>query len=210
MLYDFYSGSVFEALSSENTPLVANGFPILVAVQGNPEENTVIGPGFSLGDEATEISKVVLEADHNCTKTTCKENVARFRSTVDSMKERGPSATSFFRSRVDGGSEEIFIASSKVVARSIRPVDGSNFARGIETNEYLVYTMGLCEAKQDILRPFETIEKDSSKAIRLAVLVIAISICCAAFLLIAISYMVTMSISESMLYLLDLIRCINQ
>ena len=100
VLYDFDSGSVFEALTPQNTPLVENGFPILVAVQGNPEENTVIGPGFSLGDEASEISRVVLEVDHNCTEPICNENVDSFRAIVESMKEWGTNATSFSRSKV--------------------------------------------------------------------------------------------------------------
>ena len=210
VLNDFLSSSVFETLTPKNTPLATSGFPVLIAVQGNPEENIVIGPGFAIGEEVKEISEVVLKYDHNCTKDVCKENIASFKTIVESMKEEVVRSTSFVRTTPTGETETVYIAEAPVIVRSIRPVDASSFARGIDENDYHVYSLALCETRPGLLQAFQRMENNLSTSIRFAASMIAVGVVVAALIIIFISYLLTTSISDSMLYLLHLIRSINQ
>lgn len=210
VLNDFLSTSVFDTLRPENTPLATDGFPVLIAVQGNPAENTVIGPGFSIGDHSEEISKVVLKYDHDCETDECRDNIEAFKAFIGSRTEVAVRSTSFIRTTPTGETETVYLAEAPVIVRSIRPVNASNFGRGIEEDDYHVYSLALCETRPGLLQAFQRIEENLSSSIRLAASIIAIGVVVAALIIILISYLVTTSISDSMLYLLDLIRSINQ
>jgi hypothetical protein len=210
VLLDFSSRSILKALNEENTELPNGGFPILVAVQGDEIENTVIGPGFLIGKAAKEISEVVLREDHICNTQECAENLADFNRIVESMKNGEAGNKTFTRTSSDGGMETVHISYSPVTVKSIRPLNSSDFASGIEGSEYLIYSLGLCRTEEALLEPFEEIKEDVTKQIDVAIAILAIGIVLAILFIVYISYIVTSSITEPMLYLLDLIRCINR
>ena len=210
VLNDFFSNSVFDALSPQNTPLAKNGFPVLIAVQGETAENTVIGPGFNIGDDATEIARVVLPHDLDCKARKCRENVETFRGIVESFQRVEVGDSHFRRTTPTGEEETVYLAGSPVIVRNIRPLNSSDFARGIEVDDYHIYSLGLCETRPGLLEGFDALEDEVSRLERISAIVIAGTVILASLLIMLISYHVTASLSSSMLYLLDLIRSINR
>jgi hypothetical protein len=210
VLVDFFSDSILEPLDKENTKLTSGGFPILIAVQGDEKENTVTGPGFLFGDAPREISELVLPQDYICNTQECDENLDGFADIVESMKKGEAGTTKFTRTTSDGGAETVHISYAPVIVKSIRPLNSSDFASGIEGSEYLIYSVGLCETEKALLEPFEEIEEDVSKQINVAIAILSIGFVVAILFIVYISYIVTSSITEPMLYLLELIRRINR
>lgn len=212
VIYDFFSYTVFEALKGRRTHFGNGGFPILIALQGDKNENTIVGPGFSIGDEPTDISNVVLEHDHACDEDECLENIRAFRSVVEAMQsgviESEP--TSFTRTTSEKKTETVYISHAPVTVKGIRPVNSSSFASGVEVEELLVYSLGLCETKDGLLEPFKAIERDMTTQVRGTVIFLSVALSSAVIFIIYISYVVCKSITEPMLYLLDLIRSINR
>jgi hypothetical protein len=209
-IFDFYSNTILGALESKSTPLSEGGFPILIAVQENPEENTVLGPGYKIGDDATEISRVVLRKDYACSSAVCEARIRDFSDIISSMRVGDSGTTNFTRESENGGEELIHVAYAPVKVKGIRSIDSSDFARGVEVIEYGIYSFGLCEADDELLQPFKKIENDIETAIAWAVGCIAAGIFFGALFVFYVSYRVTMSITEPMLNLLELMRCINR
>lgn len=210
VLYDMLSNTIFDALNERSTPLAKDGFPFLISLQGSPVQNAVLGPNFEIGHDPQEISQVVLPVDYECESETCRQRVGKFTQIEASMKDGKSLSSSFTRTTSDGKSERVRIAYSPVKLRSVKPVDGSDFSRGIEVSENLIYSLALCETEEGLLEPFKVMESEMSRQIRWAVLVFSCVIAVAALFVIYISYLVTTSITEPMLYLLELIRRINQ
>ena len=210
VLVDFISNNVADALGPESTPLSKGGFPIMIALQGDPESNTVIGPGFVVGgDESKEISEVVLPFDHKCTKKTCDDNLLRFRKVVESMKQGLEGTESFQRTTRYGGTETVWISYSPSKVENIRPI-GSDFSTGVNVSEHLIYSVGLCEPEQGLLEPFNAIETTMRRSFRWAIVGLVGAIFLAVLLVVYVSYLVATSITRPMRYLRELIRCINK
>lgn len=207
---DFSSKSVFDVLDKMNTVVMKGGFPILIAIEVNDRKETVIGPGFSLGDAPIEIAKLVLSADFGCDSDVCKENLDFFDAIVKSMYLGESSTTEVRRSTQSGEIESFIMAYSPINVKSIRPVDSSDFARGIEVSDHLVYSFALSEMVAEIKAPFLKIKNKLVARANLAMAFLVIVTCLFTLLAIYISYIVTSSIAERMLYLLDLITSINR
>jgi hypothetical protein len=200
VLLDFFSNSVFDALTDENTSLTNGGFSVLIAVQGDTDADTVKGPGFAPGDDPKEVTEVVLPKD-----------VENFRSIVGSMKEGHHKSNKFTRDKPNGiGTDTVHISYAPVVVKNIRPVNSSNFASGIIASQYFIYSLGLCETRDGLLEPFLGIEQNMNRQILWAIVILGVGILLAALLIIYISCLVTISIAEPMVDLLELIRCINR
>jgi hypothetical protein len=200
VLVDFHSKSIFDALSFENTPLTDGGFPVLLAVQGDPSKDTVLGPGFDAGDVAKEISEVVLPKD-----------LVHFRRIVELMKGGDLDSNSFIRARPNGtGADTVHIAYAPVVIKNIHPVNSSKFSSGIVASKYFIYSLGLCETEDGLLQPFLEIETEMNRKILLALLILIFGILLAAVLIIYISCLVSTSIAKPMVDLLEMIRAINR
>jgi hypothetical protein len=210
VLNDFYSHAIFRKLDNITTPFTEGGFPVLIAVQEIPKENTILGPGYNIGDNATEISRVVLRRDYDCNSALCEARIDVFRAIVASMNSGESNTTNFTRGSQNGHEELVHISYAPVKLKGIRPLDSSDFGRGVEVIEYDIYSLGLCETEDGLLQPFKMIEDDISSAIRWVVGCIATGIFFGALFVIYISYAVTMSVTEPMLNLLEMIRCINR
>jgi hypothetical protein len=201
VLIDFHSNSIFDALSDENTPLTDGGFPILLAVQGDPSKDTVKGPGFEAGDVAKEISEVVLPKDQE-----------HFRRIVELMKGGDLDSNSFIRARPNGTdvTDSVYIAYAPVVIKNIHPVNSSNFSSGIVASKYFIYSLGLCETEEGLLQPFLEIETKMNRQILWALFILVDGILLAAVSIFCISCLVSTSIARPMVDLLELIRAINR
>ena len=211
VLSDFQSNSVFDALSVENTPLSKGGFPTLVTVQG--EKDTVVGPGFEVGDEAVAIAELVLPMDKDCDEEgNCQgnQNWDAFQRIVDTMKAGQSSLHAFTRTRPTGkGTEVVYAAEAPAIVSSISPVDSSNFGSGVTYTDFLVYSLGLFLTRDGLLEPFQQIEDDLEAQLNWAIALLTIWIFGATAFVVYVSYLVASSITTPMLYLLALIRAIN-
>jgi hypothetical protein len=208
-LYDFRADDIYDALL-EHAPLSSGKFPVLIAMQSDGDNDTVIGPGFSLSESAKPIAQVVLPMDSNCTEGGCSKRVAIFDKIVGSMKVGNSSMETFSRKESDGSIEIIHMAYTPVNVKSFRPANSSDYSRGVLVSDYLIYSLGLAVTQSKILEPFDQIEDGTERTIRVAKAVLSAFIVAASLVVIYISHRVTMSIIEPMVYLRDLIQSINR
>lgn len=218
VLQDFQPKSQFDALHQNNTQLSDGGFPILIAVRDDGL-NTILGPNFPIGQRPQSILDVVLPNDtaDRCNTTMCQDHRTSFRHIETSMTKGISSVDGFTRGKpttgdegVDFSNEEVFVAYHPVEVRSLRPVDASDFARGVEPYHELIYSLGLCEPAESLFKPFRAIEVKTHRQIKRAVSMLAVMILVASLFVVYISYLVTASITGPIIYLLDLIRRINR
>ena len=209
VLVDFISGPIFESLDERNTPLTTGGFPILITTLSDAD--SVVGPGFSaLNESARPISELVLPYDYSCEEVECVENMEGFMEILASMKGGEHGISNFTRRTPSGSVERAHIAYAPVVLNGYRPMDSSDFSRGIESREYNIYSLALVETEGGLLEPFEEIEEDTSRQIRTSISVLSVVVVVSIAFLVYISRVVTQSLTEPMLFLLDVIRSINR
>lgn len=126
------------------------------------------------------------------------------------MRKGGSGVAKFERTSISGMLETIYIAYAPVTTRSVHPQDSSDFTRGINASEYQIYSLALCETAEGMLEPFVAISNQVDKQVNLAIVIIVTAILVALAMILYVSYLMTISITEPMFYLLDLIRCINK
>jgi hypothetical protein len=213
-LVDFETRPILEALE-EDTEFGEGGFPVLITTSGEIGD-TVIAPGFSWTSEtAVPIAEKVLPYDSGCSNTDCVNNVKNFNAIVSAMKigeliEMGDAHVEFSRKTKNEGEETIIIAYAPVNVKMFQLKDSSDFSRGVTVSDYLVYSLALAQSKASILKPFKAIEDRMYRSIRLAIISLSVVIAVAAFLVVYFSHRLASSITEPMVYLLDLIRSINR
>ena len=218
VLQDFFSGSIFNVLDRSNTKYTMEGFPILIAVEDDDGKNAIIGPDHNLWDRPRSIVDVVLPNDAgSCNTTICKDHQDSFGTIEKAMKDGRADVGGFKRTRSglndgdgDHKNEDVFVAYHPVKVRSLRPIDSSDFTRGVEPYHELIYSLGLCEPVESLFKPFEKIEMEMHQQIKWAISILSVMILVASLFVIYISYVVTTSITRPIIYLLDLIRRINR
>ena len=181
----------------------------MISAQGDRRENTILGPNYTIGDDPTAASNLALPTDARCKSPPCRERLAQFDKIVDSMQAGEPSSSEFIRAAKDGGVEKLHLAYAPVKLKSLRPL-GSDFRSGVEVSEQVIYSLGLCEVEKSLLEIFEEIREELSTQIGVAVVTLSLVIVIAVLFIVYMSYLVATSITEPMLYLLELIRCINR
>ncbi|CAB9499287.1 expressed unknown protein [Seminavis robusta] len=205
-LIDFESTRVFRALSSNRTPLATGGFHILVTtIADGGGGDGVIGPNHTVKDAARPIGEIV-----NAHNESCKSSVCGFAAIVKSMKAGEANSDVFTMDGPDGLPVTMHIAYSPVNVKMFRQVNASDFTRGVEEIIHTLYSVALVEPEASFLLPFEQAEEDIQQVIRVGLAVLAIVIVIAAILVIILSQRITVSMTEPMQYLLELIRQINR
>lgn len=207
-LLDFLPTTMIQSLRNE-TPLSTGGFPILITTEGAYDADTIIGPNYELSDPPTPIKAKVLPFDINCAKEECISNLVAFNDFVLGMKGGTIGSETTTRTTEDGDLERLFMAYAPVTVRSYRPIDSTDFSRGLATAEYLIYSLALVETKSGLLMTFDPIEKETQKQVKWATGFLSALLVVATLLVVYVSLRVTQSISEPMIYLLDMIRSIR-
>ena len=211
VLIAFKSDRVTLALNN-NTKLAKGGFPILITPQPNQlgKAETVIGPGLSLKEESKPIVPLVLPDDHNCSSTECKSHINEFESIVNDMKAGKRDLTQFTRRMADGGTEVVHIAYSPVRVKSFKPINATDFNEGVESSEYLVYSLALAETQRGLLEPFDEAEDETRRQVFVAATIagvfIFVALCCVMY----VSDQLTYSLTKPTTSLLRLARRINR
>jgi hypothetical protein len=209
ILLDFLAQPIYGALEN-NTVLTNKGFPLLIGViDGVPD--TVIGPGVSLDQDSIFVSEAVLTYDHSCKdKFDCSKRLEDFEQIVESMKRGESNVTTFQRRTEDGEVETLLIAYSPVLVTSVRPLNTSDYSRGVQRTENLIYSLAFVEPEPEVLGPFEDIEETTKKQTKVAISILAVVLFAAAISVVYISHRLATSFTEPMIYLLGLIQHINK
>ncbi|CAB9506473.1 expressed unknown protein [Seminavis robusta] len=208
---DYRSDPIFDILDPKSTILGDGGYPMLIAVREDLDgANTLVGPGVEAQDGTLDdIEDLVLKNDLGCSEPECERHREEFRAVLNAM-ESGKTGTGSYSVRMDDGAEEtMFIAYAPVKLKSYSPVNSSDFSRGVSESHYTIYYLGLTETETALVSAFDQVEDDINLTIDIGILVLCITIFLATFAVIYISYWVAISIAQPMLYLLGLIRQIN-
>jgi hypothetical protein len=209
VLMDFTSQNIYETVENF-TYYTKGGFPILIAVQGNASD-TIVGPGVSIDQEPVSIAEGVLPYDMNCTDDSeCTERLNIFLKIVEEMKNGESAVTLFKRKKENGQLETMHIAYAPVSVPKITFINSSDYSRGVQRSDLLVYSFAIVEPEESVLIPFRAIEDTMKKQANLAIIVITAVILVASLLVVYFSHRLTKSFTEPMIYLLHLIRYINK
>ena len=208
VLLDYLPTKMFNVLRN-STPLSDGGFPVLVAIEGPSDGDTVIGPGYELSDPPASIASKVLEYDGDCDTETCRNNAEVFNTIVSNMKSGKTGNATFYRTNEAGDNETVLMAFAPVAIRSFLPIDSTDFSRGLKASKYVIYSLALAETKSGLMERFNPIEEETQQQITVAIAILSTLLVVATILVIYVSLQVTKSIAEPMVYLLDIIRSIR-
>jgi hypothetical protein len=126
------------------------------------------------------------------------------------MKNGESTVTTFARKKRDGTTEMMHIAYSPVYVSSIEPADNSDYARGVKEVKQLVYSLALVETEDEMLLPFREIEDTTKQQTIVAICILTVVILLATLSIVYISRRLASSFSEPMIYLLRLLKTINE
>jgi hypothetical protein len=205
-LIDYLSQSIIDSLDSKNFAVGDRGFPILITVESdNFGADTVIGPGQK--NKAQPIAELVLPYDPPCQGAACEEG---FYAIVKKMKEGQTGTETFQRRTKDGGMETIYISFAPVVVKSLAPVNSSDFSRGVLKSDYLFYSLAFAVRESSMMEPFNDLEYDIDVWFYITFLVLCVTIFLSTCFVFYISNVIAVSMTEPMLYLLEVVRHINR
>jgi hypothetical protein len=207
---DFVATPIYRALQ-DNINLGFEGFSILITVERGNTPETIIGPGVAEGQDSVYISDGVLPHDINCSKSDgCEERRNEFEIIVNSMKNGESNNVAFTRKKSNGELETLHLSYAPVYVTSIETVDSSDYSRGVLLVRELVYSIGLVTTETEMLLPFREIERATKEQTTVAIGVLAAIIFLATLTIVYVSYRLATSFSEPMIYLLRLLRSINE
>lgn len=209
ILIDFFTGQEFDDLQL-HTFLSPDGFTFLVATQTEADSDTVLAPGFLQNTSAPPIAKQILPFDFPCDRASCNNAKMDFADIVNEMKQGLSGSADFVRTSLSGRTERIHMGYAPVEVKSFRALDSSDFGRGVEVKSYLIYSLALAEPETAILEPFQTIEETTTSQVRVSIIVISVLIALSSLGVVYVSRHVAASVTAPMLYVLDLLRLINQ
>ena len=211
-LVDFISTPIFEALNSQNTPFGEGGFPVMIT-PGNDNfgGDTVIAPGYSSALGSRPIGEVILAmgGESTCLESDCA-GIEDIFETILKMKRGEEGLANLPLSTYSGSAAPAYVAYAPVKVKSLTPLDSSDFARGVNSTDRMIYSLALVETEQSILGPFIAIEEDVARQRNIALIILCTAIVLSTLLVVYLSSKFAASIANPMLYLLDLIRHINR
>uniref|UniRef100_A0A7S4IG44 Uncharacterized protein n=1 Tax=Odontella aurita TaxID=265563 RepID=A0A7S4IG44_9STRA len=207
-LLDFMSNAIFSSVTS--TRLVDRGFPILITGQTDVFRNdAVIGPNFTLGIDVARVEEVVVPYDWRCANNTCSSGTY-FDKIAGEMREGKNGKSSFVRTTSNGDEEKMYISYAPVNVTSYRPLNHSDFSRGVERFSSLVYSLAFVQPKTALLATFANDSENIKDQVKVSIAVLTSVILLASVFLVYISARVTVSITVPILSLLKIMRNINR
>lgn len=202
---DFFATKTFDILDGDNTPLAKGGFPLLITLEPDVYgADTIIGPGLSLREPALALEDVVTAGNETCDGG---EGVCGFPAVA---MRAGKAGNGTFVWDESGSPTTYHIAYRNVTVRRLTQVDSSDFSRGVFADEYGLYSIALVEPEASMLESFEQAEDDIQTVISVGLAILCILIVAAAALVVWLSHRITVSMTEPMYYLLELMRHINR
>ena len=162
--------------------------------------DTVIGPGFSLeqGNDGKNIKELIASED------------GRFASILRSMKE-GKQGDGTFYATIADTTGKFSVTYAPVHVKSLRPLNSSDFASGVEEQTSIVYSLAFVDAANSntVADAFQDIEDFTSNTIQICTGILGALIVISTMLIVYIAFRVAASMSEPILQLLDVMKDIN-
>jgi len=156
VLYDFVPRALQSIFKSSEEPIAF----IIAPNDGGTGDDTVIlapedGGPESLGTSGpSSILDLLFQHDGEASPYRMEfESKIRKR-----MKDGEDGFQSFKRTAQDGRTETLQLAFRPVTARVMLPIDPSDFIRGVDRTEILVYSVGIAYREEDIRGPWRNIE----------------------------------------------------
>ena len=206
LLVDFSSTRIFDSLDDSKTPLAKGGHHLLITLEPDIYgADTVIGPGLSLREPALPLEDVVPAVSE-----TCDGSVCGFAAVAANMRAGKAGNGTFVWDPENGTPTTYHVAYRNVTIRRLTQVDSSDFSRGVLADNYGIYSIALAEPEASMLDSFEQAEDDIQSVIHIGLAVLCILIVVAACLVVWLSHRITISMTEPMYYLLELMRHINR
>lgn len=216
-LYDFTINKLLRVLEPDENPLQRGGFPLLITPEAdNFGGDVVIGPGFDPRlSAALPVASVVVPADVKCSadgNRECYWRKRKFDEITDKMKSCAEGTASFERRTSSGGTETVYISYSPVRTPFLDPTDAADFAKGanLKNDSSCIYSLALAETEEGLKQPFRQVEDELYDQTRIAIICLTCLISLAVVLALLISYHVTSSITEPMVYLLETVRSLEK
>lgn len=213
---DFLSSPIATALSERSSLLSEKGFRFVITPEYDVSGgDVVVAPDAELGASptGTAIENIIMQHD-SCSDIfsfgpACERSM-QFFSLLKDMKLGRQGIGQFTRTNNDGWLETLRIGYTPVVVPGFRPVDSSEFSRGIEEYETTLYSVGVVELDKEVLQKFDfvggAIEASSFQASAVLVFFVFVSF----LVVLVISANLSKSVSIPVTQLLDVVTSINR
>ena len=152
ILLDFFPSSLRSFFKRLDEPVAF----VITPSDGGTDEDTVIGPDRLDSWEPVSIIDLLFPYDETSSafREIFEANILR------KMKDGGAGCESFVRTSESGSRETLKLAFEPVKARVLLPLDPSDFSRGVNRSEVLVYSVGVANRVSDFEVPWQSIEDD--------------------------------------------------
>jgi hypothetical protein len=187
MLIDFYPSAVRKMLD----PLTDYLSFVITPEADLSGGNTVVGPNRSIGWESAPIENYVFEHDSGSPRK------AYFVSSILPFMMNGTSGKKQFSRLNEHGREEVWtLAFEPVYARALLPLDPSDFSRGINMSEILVYSVGIAAYSDSIEAPLQIIDDDVDDDLRVLSAIYISIVCFVSLGLVVFTYKVSLALQS--------------
>ena len=226
-LIDFLPQSIIDSLKEDNQ-LTEEGFPILISTQvGSFCADTIVGPGFNIGDPDQPIEELVLPHEmHKCSgldlnasmtnmqdeglSELCRSVWSDFNNITGRMRAGKSGLGCFTRTTEDGGNENIFIFYAPVTAETSLPMNSSDFSRGTQESKTQIFSLALLQPELSVTAPYQAVNVFINKQVNIFIGVVSALIFVVAVVVVFISFRVSETIITPVMHLLMLVQQINR
>lgn len=202
------------ALSEEMTPLGVGSFRVMTAAGDRARElDVLVAPGFTFGDDPVSTSEILLPND-SCDKfdasSSCR-NVLDFSQIVEDMHAGGTDLQTFTRtSNTTGAPEMVSLTYAPVSVQSYRPIDPSDFSRGVRGYTSNVFSVALGSTEEGIALTFLSAQEALNGTLRRFVMSLLIILVVSLVVLVPVSAWISMSIAVPVTQLCQLVTHVNR
>jgi len=203
----FTPEEIWDALREEATPLGERGLHVLVATK--PELNgddTVMSPEL-LDHSGTcgQFANLLVDCDAS-SGAVChrSDSIERL---VDDMRAGKTGQSQFDRVLSESGAlDKVSFTFAPVNVTSFRPVDPSNFSRGVEAFTSAVYSLGLGRSEESLRTSYENLSATVGEALGVLILSVFTGI----WIILYASIQISLSIAKPVAQLCDLVHSANR
>mmetsp|Transcript_3293 Transcript_3293/g.7300 ORF Transcript_3293/g.7300 Transcript_3293/m.7300 type:complete len:258 (+) Transcript_3293:154-927(+) len=153
-LLEFSAEYFAEFMSPQRAPLHAGAFPVVLSSYRNKRgANTIYAPGVSFGQEVLAIEEYLLKNDECTDFFGYSEGCARraaFQDVFQVTQLRRSGRGQFTRSDENHNPEQVTFGYAPVVVTTHKPVDPSDFSRGVERFEETVFSLWICQTQEGV------------------------------------------------------------
>ena len=192
MLYSFAPGSMDAMFKSLEEPIAF----LVTRDDGGTGHDTVVGPDRLGADEPNSILDLIFKFD----KLGAINRRHFDKNILAEMKRGEQGKISFDRTTEHGTEETLVLAFRPVKARVMLPVDPSDFTRGVNRSEILLYSLGVAYREADIGRPWHSIENSVSGDLQRLQIIYFCSMCLLSLLLLCYSCHVSFCLEPVILH----------